>query len=98
MTRGRLPQRSRLALKRGGRALDTSRGMRLQEIKLRVQSADYAVDAVLVAEAMLRHAISHRRCWNPDALWATPAVSSSTPGRPARTTPTQVNGAADAAL
>ena len=86
-----------VVLKRGRAALDNSRGMRMQELKLRVQSADYIVDSVLVAEAMLRHAVSHRRCWNPRAVWAMPAASSSTPGGPARTMPIQVNGAADAA-
>jgi hypothetical protein len=86
-----------LVLKREARTLDTSRGMRMQDIKQLVQSADYVVDSGLVAEAMLRHAVSHRRCWNPRAVWAMPAASSSTPGVPPRTLPIQVNGAADAA-
>jgi len=86
-----------LVLKRGGAALDTSRGMRMQELKLQIQTADYVIDSALVAEAMLRHAVSHRRCWNPRAVWAMPAASSSTPGGPAPTVPIQVNGAADAA-
>ena len=84
-------------LKRGRDRLDTCSGMRLQEIKLRVQRADYVVDPALVAEAMLRHAVSHRRCWKPRAAWATPADSSSTPGGPSRTTPIQVTRAADSA-
>jgi hypothetical protein len=86
-----------LVLKRGRVALDTPCGMTMREIKQRVQSADYAIDSTLVAEAMLRHAVSHRRCWNPRAVWAMPAASSSTPDGPARTLPIQVNGAADAA-
>lgn len=85
------------SLKRSGDRLDTSRGMRMQEIKLRVQRADYTVDPALVAEAMLRHAISQRRCWKPRAFWRTPADSSSTPGGPSRTMPIQLNGAADSA-
>lgn len=84
-------------LKREGDMPDTSRGMRMQEIKLRVQRADYVVDPVLVAEAMLRHAVSHRRCWKPRADWATPADSSWTAGGPSPTTPIQVSDAADSA-
>lgn len=83
--------------KRDGDSPDMSRGMRMQEIKLRVQRADYTVDPVLVAEAMLRHAVSHRRCWKPRASWAMPADSSSTFGGPSRTLPIQLNGAADSA-
>lgn len=85
------------SLKRDGDSLDTSRGMRMQEIKHRVQRADYTVDPALVAEAMLRHAVSHRRCWKPRAVWAMPANSRSTWGRPSTTAPIQVNGAADSA-
>jgi hypothetical protein len=85
------------SLKRASGTLDTSRGMHMREIKQRVQRADYAVDPALVAEAMLRRAVSHRRCWNPRARWATPSASSSTPGGPSRTTPIQVSGAADSA-
>jgi len=85
------------SLKHGGRALDTSPGMRMQELKLRVQLADYAVDPALVAEAMLRRAVSHRRCWNPRTAWTAPADSSTRSAGPARTVPTQVTGAADSA-
>lgn len=84
-------------LKRGEDALDTCRGMRMQDLKLRVERADYVVDPALVAEAMLRHAISQRRCWKPRAGWATPADSSSAPGGPSRTTPIHVSPAADSA-
>jgi hypothetical protein len=84
-------------LKRGGDALDTCREMRMQELKLRVQRADYDVDPVLVAEAMLRHAVSHRRCWKPRIDCATPSDSSTTSGGPSRTEPTQANGAASCA-
>ena len=82
-------------LKRDDDPLDISRGMRMQELKLRVQRADYVVDPALVAEAMLRHAVSHRRCWNPRAAWAAPAERNSTSGGPSRTAPIHVNGAAD---
>ena len=85
-------------LKRTGNALDISSGMRMQDLKLRVQRADYAVDTTLVAEAMLRHAVTYRRCWNPRIAWATPADSSVTPtGGPSSTVPIHVNGAADSA-
>jgi hypothetical protein len=84
-------------LKHDDGALDTSPGMRMQELKLRVQLADYAVDPALVAEAMLRHAVSHRRCWNPRTAWATPADSSTRSPGPSWTVPIQVTGAADSA-
>jgi anti-sigma28 factor (negative regulator of flagellin synthesis) len=32
--------------------------MRTHELKLRIQRADYQVDPAVVAEAMLRHAVS----------------------------------------
>ncbi len=85
------------SLKRDGGPLDTCREMRMQAIKLRVQRADYTVDPALVAEAMLRHAVSYRRCWKPPAAWATPPDRSSTPAGPAFTMPIQVSGAADSA-
>lgn len=84
-------------LKHGARALDTAAGMRLQELKLRVERADYVVDPALVAAAMLRHALSQRRCWKPRAVRATPPDSSATSGAPARTRPIQVSDAADSA-
>ena len=98
-----MPLRTTLAeptdahLKPGAEALDTAAGMRLQDLKLRVQRADYVVDPALVAAAMLRHAVSHRRCWNPDVVCATPADSSRTSGGPSLTLPIQVSGAADSA-
>lgn len=87
----------RSPLKHSAAALDTAAGMRLQELKLRVERADYVVDPALVAAAMLRHAVSHRRCWNPRAVRATPPDSSTTSGAPARTRPIQVSDAADSA-
>jgi hypothetical protein len=84
-------------LKPRGGSLDTSRGMLMHELKRRVQRADYIVYPALVAEAMLRHAISHRRCWNPRSSWATPADSNVTWGGPSRTVPIHVTGAADSA-
>jgi hypothetical protein len=84
-------------LKHDGDALDTSRGMLMQELKRRVQRADYIIYPALVAEAMLRHAVSYRRCWNPRTSWATPPDSNVTWGGPSRTMPIHVNGAADSA-
>jgi hypothetical protein len=85
------------ALKQTARALDSGRGMRTQELKLRVQRADYVVDPAVVAAAIIRHAISHRRCWNPRTVCGTPAALSTTSGGPSPTVPIQVSGAADSA-
>jgi hypothetical protein len=85
------------ALKQTARVLDSGGGMRTQELKLRVQRADYVVDPAVVAVAMLRHAISHRRCWNPRTACAAPAALSTTSAGPSRTAPIQVSGAADSA-
>lgn len=84
-------------LKHDAAALDTCGGMRTQELKLRVQRADYDVDPVLVAEAMLRHALSYKRCWKPRTAWTTPADFSATFGGPSQTVPIQVTRAADSA-
>ena len=84
-------------LKDDGVSLDTAAGMRLQELKLRVARADYVVDPALVAAAMLRHAVSQRRCWKPRVACATPSASSTTSGGPSRTRPIQVSDAADSA-
>ena len=84
-------------LKHDAEALDIAAGMRLQELKLRVQGADYVVDPALVAAAMLRHALSQRRCWNPRVVCAAPAASSTTSGDPSRTPPIHVRAAADSA-
>ena len=84
-------------LKDDGDPLDTAAGMRLQELKLRVARADYVVDPALVAAAMLRRAVSQRRCWNPRAVCAAPSDSSTSSGGPARTLPIQVSDAADSA-
>jgi hypothetical protein len=77
--------------------LDSCRAMRTQELKLRIQRAVYVVDPVVVAEAMMRHAVSQRRWWNPVAVCALPSAISSTSGAPAATDPTHVNGAAASA-
>ena len=84
-------------LKQTARMLDSGRGMRTQELKLRVQRADYVVDPAVVAAAMIRHAISHRRCWNPRTVRTTPAALSTTSAGPSRTAPIQVSGAAASA-
>jgi len=77
--------------------LDSDRGMRMQEIKLRVQRADYTVDPATVAEAMFRHALSQRRWWNPPRIRSTPAARSTSCGGPSLTDPIHVNGAASSA-
>jgi len=84
-------------LKDRGGALDIADGMRLQELKLRVQRADYVVDPALVAAAMLRHAVSQRRCWKPRVACTTPPDCSTSCGGPPRAMPIQVSGAADRA-
>ena len=86
-----------MPLKREGGALDSGRAMRTQELKLRIQRQDYVVDPAAVADAMLRHALSQRRWWNPIAGCATPASRSATSGGPGTTDPTHVNGAAASA-
>lgn len=78
-------------------ALDSCPAMRIQELRLRIQRADYVIDPRLVAEAMFRHALSHRRWWNPVAVCARPAASMVTSGWPAATDPIHVNGAASSA-
>ena len=85
------------SLKPRGGGPDTCRGMRTHEIKLRLERADYVVDPALVAEAMLRHAVSYKRCWNPRTDWATPADVNSTFTGPSTTVPIHVTGAADSA-
>ena len=84
-------------LKREDVALDSCRAMRIHELRLRVQRADYAVDPAIVAEAMFRHALSHRRCWNPIAACGRPAASKTTSAWPATTVPIHVSGAAASA-
>jgi hypothetical protein len=83
------------ALKQTRPALDSDRGMQTQELKLRVQRADYVVDPEVVAAAIIRHAISHRRCWKPRTVLRTPPALSTTSGGPSSTVPTQVSGVAD---
>ena len=84
-------------LKREPAALDSRGDMHIQELKVRIQRADYVVDPVLVATAMLRHAISYRRCWNPAAVCGAPADSRMISGGPAVTDPIHVTGAASSA-
>jgi hypothetical protein len=84
-------------LKRETVALDSCHAMRTHELKLRIQRADYVIDPVAVAEAMLRHALSHRRWWNPIAVRVIPPADSITSGWPATADPIQVNGAARSA-
>ncbi len=86
-----------VALKLMTDRLDTSRGMRMQELKQRVQREDYVVDPVLVAEAMLRRAVTHRRCWKPRTACALPPDSNTTSGGSSFTAPIHVSGAADSA-
>lgn len=54
--------------------------MELQDIKRRVDEREYVVEPHLVAEAMLRHAISYRRWWNPRSPSLTPADARVTVG------------------
>jgi hypothetical protein len=88
---------ARPALKREAPALDSGHAMRTQELKRRIELAEYVVDPEAVADAMLRHALSQRRWWNPLADRSTPANDSTTPGSPGPTTPTQVSGTAASA-
>lgn len=54
--------------------------MNVQDIKQRVDEHEYDVDAHLVAEAMLRHALSYRRWWNPRNPSLTPFDARLTAG------------------
>lgn len=83
------------ALKPTAPALDSHRVMRTLELKMRVQRADYAVDPAAVAAAMIRHAVSYRRWWNPLASCRIPLARRTTSGGPSPTVPIQVSGAAD---
>jgi hypothetical protein len=71
--------------------------MHTHELKLRIQRADYIVDPGAVAEAMFRHALSHRRWWNPIAVRVIPLADSSTSAGPATTDPIHVTAAAASA-
>ena len=84
-------------LKRRGAALDTCRDMRTQDLKWRLEREDYVVDLALVAEAMLRHAVSYKRCWNPRTDRAMPADVNATFAGPSATVPIHVTRAADSA-
>lgn len=86
--------RARPALKRDAPALDRGRGMRTQDLKLRIARAEYVIDPRAVADAMLRHAISHRRWWNPRADRLAPPADSTTSGGPSATDPIHVSDAA----
>ena len=90
-------ERTTSGLKRDTWLLDSGRAMRTHELKLRIERADYDIDPLLLAEAMLRHAISHRRWWNPVAACVTPPADSATSGGPATTAPIHVNATAASA-
>ncbi|MEA2156111.1 MAG: hypothetical protein QOE11_2251 [Solirubrobacteraceae bacterium] len=81
-------------LKKKGTALDSDRAMQVQEIKRRVQRSDYVVDPPTVAAAMLRHAVSQRRWWNPRKVCGAPPALMTTCGGPSSTVPIQVSGTA----
>ncbi len=84
-------------LKQCDAAFDSDRAMRLQELKARIQRSDYVIDPAAVAAAMLRHAVSQRRWWNPRTSFLTPPALSTTSGGPSATWPIQVKRAADSA-
>ncbi|MEY2440977.1 MAG: hypothetical protein QOJ46_403 [bacterium] len=84
-------------LKRDPAALDSCSAMRTHELRLRIQRADYVVDPAAVAVAMLRHALSQRRWWNPVVVCRMPPAVMTTSGGPATTDPTHVNSAASSA-
>jgi hypothetical protein len=96
MTPGQGVHRDDAPLKRGGRSDDTLRGMNVYEIKRRVEHADYEVDPVLVTEAMLRHALSYRRWWNPRMEHLAPPETRFTRSGPVVTRPTHVTPTASA--
>ena len=79
---------------------DIAHGMRMHQLRARVQRAEYVVDADAVAEAYLRHAVSYSRCWKPRAERGPLASDSVTPAGPAVARPTHVTptAAAPAAL
>ena len=85
------------ALKRERISLDSRRAMRTHELRLRIEQSQYSIDPHAVAEAMLRHAISQRRWWNPVGVRAEPPADSVTPGAPSATMPTHVSSAAPSA-
>ena len=82
-------------LKSTAAALDGHRVTRTEKLKLRVQRAEYAIDPGTVAEAMIRHAVSHRRWWNPPTTRRAPPALSTTSAGPSATVPIQVSVAAD---
>ena len=84
-------------LKPAHAAFDSDHAMRLQELKTRVQRSDYHVDPATVAVAIIRHAVSHRRWWNPRTSFGTPPALSTTSAGPSWTLPIHVSGAADSA-
>jgi len=98
MTERRTPaQEADPALKREEISLDSGLAMRTQELRLRIERSQYAIDPHAVAAAMLRHAISQRRWWNPAGVRATPPDDSVTAAGPSATTPTHVSSAAPSA-
>lgn len=85
------------ALKDRGASLDEELKMRLRELERRVRRADYEIDPRTIAHAMLRRAVSHRRCWKPASAWRLPPALSATSAGPSPTLPIQVSGAAASA-
>jgi hypothetical protein len=71
--------------------------MRLQELKMRIQRADYYIDPATVAAALIRHAVSHRRWWNPRTATLLPLALNTASAGPCRTLPIHVSAAADSA-
>lgn len=84
-------------LKRRGAALDSAHVPRTHELRLRIERSEYQVDPMLVAEAMLRQALSHRRWWKPLGVRAIPAADIVTTAGALVTDPIHVNGAAASA-
>lgn len=88
---------ARPALKRRGVALDSAHVPRTHELRLRIQRSDYQVDPMVVAEAMLRRALSHRRWWKPLGVRAIPPADIVTTAGALVTDPIHVSGAAASA-
>jgi hypothetical protein len=85
-------------LKQTAAALDSQRAMRVQELKLLVEGANYTVDPAAVADAMIRRAVSHRRCWKPRTACGSPPALSTTSAGPSPTEPIQVTSAPEPRL
>jgi hypothetical protein len=83
------------ALKPMTNSFDSDRDMRLHELKARIQRSDYDVDPGTVAAALLRHAVSYRRWWNPRTSMLLPPALNTASGGPACTLPMHVRPTAD---